>query len=272
MNQIGDKIKALRKSKGITQNELAEVLSVSSQSVSKWENNLSVPDITLLPVIARYFSITMDDLFGYRLDSLNYKERFIRFMVDNGMLQFGEFTLQSGRISPYLIHSGYYKNASRISKLGEFFADAIREHSAEATSLVGISDREVPLVIATSMALYNKYGIDNDYHIFDNIADHDRDITLITDTFTSGNTLKNALEEIKSRLGRYPANVIVSVDRMEFGSDMTLSSRKELESKFKLKIHSIVSFDDIIQAIENGVIAYSDHLESMKEYRRKYVE
>ena len=119
---LGDKIRSLRKSKQITQAQLAEALSVSSQSVSKWENNMSVPDISLLPVIARYFGITMDELFNYRLDALNYKERFIRFMVNNGMLQFGEFTLKSGRKSPYLIHSGYSLTGSQISKLGEFYA------------------------------------------------------------------------------------------------------------------------------------------------------
>jgi len=73
MNLIGTKLQTLRKNKNITQAQLATVLSVSSQSVSKWENHLSVPDISLLPVIARYFGITMDELFNYRLDALNYK-------------------------------------------------------------------------------------------------------------------------------------------------------------------------------------------------------
>ena len=104
---IGDKIRFLRKNKKVTQAQLADDLSVSSQSVSKWENNLTVPDISVLPVIARYFGITMDELFNYRLDALNYKERFIRFMVNNGMLRFGEFILKSERKSPYLIHGGY---------------------------------------------------------------------------------------------------------------------------------------------------------------------
>ena len=113
---IGEKIRSLRKQKNITQAELAEALSVSAQSVSKWENHLSVPDLSVLPLIARYFGITMDELFNYRLDVFNYKERFIRFMVDNGMLRFGEFTLKSGRQSPYLIHSGYYRMGAENNK------------------------------------------------------------------------------------------------------------------------------------------------------------
>ena len=128
---IGDKIRSLRKNKNITQTQLAEVLSVSAQSVSKWENHISVPDISVLPVIARYFGITMDDLFSYRLDALTYKERFIRFMVDNGMLRFEDRPLSNGRVSPYYIHSGYHRMGSQISRLGEFYAECIREHGIE---------------------------------------------------------------------------------------------------------------------------------------------
>ena len=110
MEHMGIKIHTMRKNKKITQAQLAEVLSVSSQSVSKWENGLSVPDISMLPIIARYFGITMDELFNYRTDALNYKERFIRFMADNGVLQFGEFRLKSGRLSPYVIDSSQYRS------------------------------------------------------------------------------------------------------------------------------------------------------------------
>ena len=106
---IGKRIKALRKNKNITQNELAEVLNVSLQSVSKWETGNSIPDVELLPIIARYLGITMDELFNYKIDSLNYKERFILFMLDNGVLKFGKFKLHSGRISPYIINSSNYK-------------------------------------------------------------------------------------------------------------------------------------------------------------------
>ena len=272
MNQIGDKIKALRKAKGITQQEFAQAMMVSSQSISKWENHLSVPDITLLPFIARYFNISMDELFGYKLEALNHKDRFIRFMWDNGMLRFGNFILQSGRISPYLIHSGDYRNTSQISKLGEFFADAIKEHSAEANMLIGISERETPLVIATAMMLFNKYGIDTDYCISNQKFPHHREMTLITDTFTSGKTLKNALAEIKKQSGCYPRHIIVSVDRMEYSETTNFSAKTEIEHIFGVKIHSIVTFNDIITAIERGVINRKNDLERILQYRNKYVE
>ncbi len=270
---LGDKIRALRKNKQITQAQLAEALSVSSQSVSKWENNMSVPDISVLPVIARYFGITMDELFNYRLDALNYKERFIRFMVNNGMLQFGEFTLKSGRKSPYLIHSGYSLTGSQISKLGEFYAECIREHNIDSNCLVGIGNRDVPLVIATSMTLFNKYGIDS-FHCVDfdikNDAFECRDITLITDAFTSGKTLRIYLDNIKVQTGKYPSDIVVCVDRMEKDEHSSYSAKHEIEKEYGVKIHPIVNYDDIIKAVDNCIISAGDYTEQLKKYKDCY--
>ena len=270
---IGDKIRLLRKNKNITQTQLADALSVSSQSISKWENHLSVPDITILPVIARYFGITMDELFGYRLDALNYKERFIRFMVNNGMLRFGSFTLKSGRISPYLIHSGYNRTGSQMSKLGEFYAECMKEHGIETNCLIGINDREIPLVIATSMTLFNKYGIDSSHCVdcnIENEAFSSHEITLITDAFTSGATLCAALDRIKSQMGKYPSDIVVCVDRMERSDHSHLSAKNEIENRYGVKIHPIVNAEDILTAMESGVITESDHFEELKDYLKCY--
>ena len=270
---LGDKIRSLRKNKQITQAQLAEALSVSSQSVSKWENNMSIPDISVLPVIARYFGITMDELFNYRLDALNYTERFIRFMVNNGMLQFGEFTLKSGRKSPYLIHSGYNLTGSQISKLGEFYAECIREHNIDGNCLVGIDSRDVPLVIATSMTLFNKYGIDS-FHCVDfgikNDAFEHLDITLITDAFTSGKTLRTYLDNIKVQTGKYPSDIVVCVDRMEKAEHSSYSAKHEIEKEYAVKIHPIVNYDDIIKAVDNCIISAGDYTEQLKKYRDCY--
>lgn len=273
MEMIGKKIHNLRRAKNMTQAQLVRVLSVSAQSVSKWEKNISSPDISLLPIIARYFGITMDELFNYRIDALNYKERFIRFMADNGVLQFGEFRLQSNRISPYFINTGNYKSASQIAKLGQFYAQCMRENNVESNLLIGNTHGEIPVMIATSLALYDKYGIDIDYRIDEfvgkTIKVGDR-ITLIKDTLTTGNTLRTNLKQIQSRYGSLISNVIVSVDRMERGEFLSVSAIDEIESIYNVKVSSIVNIEDIMRALENGIIGGIEYLDSIRQYQKEY--
>lgn len=273
MDIIGKKIRTLRKNKNMTQERLAEVLSVSSQAVSKWENGISMPDIELLPIIARYFGITMDEFFNYRLDALNYKERFIRFMVDNGVLKFGEFQLQSGRTSPYSIDTKNYKTASQITKLGTFYAECIRENNIQSNILYGNTGRVTPLLIATSMVLFEKYGEDVEYSVGNEIGaklKQQEDITIVEDTLTSGKTLRNTLKKIRNIADGSGINVIVSVDRMEKSQQLSKTALDSVEKEFDIKIYSIVTLQDIINTMKRGVIANSEYLDAMLHYKEEY--
>ncbi|MBQ8278878.1 MAG: helix-turn-helix domain-containing protein [Roseburia sp.] len=272
MDIIGSKIRTLRKNKNMTQEELAEVLSVSPQAISKWENGQSTPDIELLPVIARYFGITMDEFFNYRLDALNYKERFIRFMVDNGVLKFGDFKLNSGRVSPYYVDTSNYKTAAQIAKLGEFYAECIRENNVQAEMLYGNTGRETPLVISTSMILFKKYGIDVNYCInneIGNVLKEGQEVLIIEDTLTSGDTLRTTIEKIKKETGARVNGIVVSVDRQEKGKHISGTARYDIEKEFGVKVFSIVTFEDIINTMKNGVIS-AEHLEKMTCYKAEY--
>lgn len=273
MVTLGTKIKALRKQKQITQYELAKALSVSSQSVSKWENHISVPDISVLPEIAHYFGITMDELFDFQQREYQYKERFIRFIYDNGLLRFGCFELKSGRYSPYLIHSGYYHTCSRIAKLGEFYAACIREHALENSCFVSVTCQETALVIAICMSLYNRYGVDAMYVndcSFVKENEITRNMTLVTDTFTTGETLQNKLESFRRETGRVPSDIIVCVDRMERSTHETFSAKQEIELCYGVKVHSIVDADDIIRAVEKRVIPATEYLQALKDYTKQF--
>ena len=270
MTSIGKKIRQLRKAKKLTQEQLAVALNVSGQAVSKWETEQTVPDISLLPVIARFFGVSMDELFGYRPDALSYTERFLRFMADNGALRFGSFLLRSGRLSPYDIFTDAYHSGSQIAKLGEFYAETIWEQNVEPGLLWATEEFETPMVIATSMALYRRFGTDFDYRLGEGVKGFGgQRVVLIKDTMTSGSSLDKALQAVRRRGGEVH-DVIVAVDRQERGKEGTLSARQTLEQRHNVHIHAIASCEDIQRALERGVLAGREHLPALREYLSVY--
>lgn len=283
MGTIGSNIRKLRVSKGDTQEQLAKELQISFQSVSKWENGAASPDISFLPLIAEYFGVTIDELFSYKLNALSYKERFIKFMVNSGVLKFGEFKLKSGRISPYFINTGNYKTGSQISKLGDFYAECIKEHEIKADALYGPAYKGISLAISTGIILFNRYGLDWNY-CFDRkeVKDHGEGgmivgyqfkngdkIVIVEDAITSGKALRESITKIKQLADVKVTDMIISVDRMEVGNS-NMSAVMEVEAEFGIKVHSIITVNDIITAIENGVVPGLEHLDKMKKYRELY--
>ena len=176
---------------------------------------------------------------------MTYKESFIKFMVDSGVLKFGEFTLKSGRLAPYFINAGNYKTGAQLAKLGEFYAECIMENGLKPQTLFGPAYKGIPLSVAACTALYNKFGVDVNY-CFDRkeVKDHGE----------GGMFVGKTLEDHEK--------VVIIEDVMTSG--------KAVYDEFGVKVYSIVNINDIIDALENDVIPGKEYVEKMKEYRKVY--
>lgn len=215
---------------------------------------------------------------------MNYKRQFIKFMVENDVLKFGDFTLKSGRKAPYFINTGNYKSGVQLSRLGYYYARCIEDNKIEADTLVGPAYKGIPLAVTTAVSLYNAFGKDINY-CFDRkeVKDHGEGglfvgkqltdgerVILIEDVMTSGKALREMLPKLKQAADVEIAGMVISVDRMERGLDSNLSAVQEVYKEFGIKVYSIVTMTDIIEAIEEGEIDGKEYLERMLEYRRQY--
>ncbi len=213
-----------------------------------------------------------------------YKQEFIRFMVENGVLRFGEFTLKSGRIAPYFINTGNYKTGKQLQKLGKYYASCIVDNGLEAETLVGPAYKGIPLSVATAIALYDGYEKEYNY-CFDRkeVKDHGEGglfvgkqlvdgerVIIIEDVMTSGKALREILPKLQAAAKVEIAGMIISVDRMEKALGSDLSAVKEAKKEFGVDVYSVVTMDDIIAAIEEGVIDGKEHLPAMYAYRKEY--
>jgi orotate phosphoribosyltransferase len=214
----------------------------------------------------------------------NYKQQFIRFMVENGVLRFGEFTLKSGRKAPYFINTGNYKTGKQLAKLGEYYAACIAQNGLEAETLVGPAYKGIPLSVATAIALYSGYQKELNY-CFDRkeVKDHGEGglfvgkqladgekVIIIEDVMTSGKALGEILPKLAAAANVEIVGMVISVDRMEKALNSDLSAVKEAKQEFGIDVYSVVTMNDIIEAIETGVIDGKEHLDAMYAYRKQY--
>ena len=213
-----------------------------------------------------------------------YKQEFIRFMVKNGVLKFGEFTLKSGRIAPYFINTGNYKTGKQLAKLGQYYAACIMENGLEADTLVGPAYKGIPLSVATAIALCHDYDKELNY-CFDRkeAKDHGEGglfvgkqlvdgekVIIIEDVMTSGKALREILPKLEAAAKVNVVGMIISVDRQEKALNSELSAVREAKKEFGIDVYSVVTMNDIIQAIEDGVVDGKEHLPAMYKYRATY--
>ena len=213
-----------------------------------------------------------------------YKQEFIRFMVKNGVLKFGDFTLKRGRIAPYFINTGNYKTGKQLAKLGQYYAACIMENGLEADTLVGPAYKGIPLSVAPAIALCHDYDKELNY-CFDRkeTKDHGEGglfvgkqlvdgekVIIIEDVMTSGKALREILPKLEAAAKVNVVGMIISVDRQEKALNSELSAVREAKKEFGIDVYSVVTMNDIIQAIEDGVVDGKEHLPAMYKYRATY--
>ncbi len=215
---------------------------------------------------------------------MTYKEEFIRFMVDCGVLTFGSFTLKSGRIAPYFINTGNYKTGKQLAQLGKYYAACIKDNGIEVETLFGPAYKGVPLAVSAAVALANDHDTEVNY-CFDRkeVKDHGEGgmfvgktlsdgekVVIIEDVMTSGKALMEVYPKLKGAADVDITGMVITVDRMEKALGSDNSAVQEAFAKFGVKVYSIVTMDDIIKAIEDGVIPFAEYLDAMRAYRAEY--
>ena len=255
--EIGNNIRQLRINRGITQEQLAEQMHISGQAVSKWENQTALPDISCLPLLADYFGVTIDELMGYKLNALTNKERFVRFMIGNGILVQKECTLKYGASASYYINTEKFVTNAQIAKIGEYFADCIRENNLEFDVIMGMAYHGIAFSVAAAYALFQKYGLTvhycHDRKVEDSrgrslcgytLKDGDR-VVIIDDLMSSGKTISQRIEEIMKIARIEIAAIIVIADRIIPEEETGKTGSKLVEEKYNTKVYSIITGEDI---------------------------
>ncbi len=199
---------------------------------------------------------------------MSYKEEFIRFMVESGVLTFGDFTTKSGRKTPYFINTGNYKTGAQAARLGDYYAACVQENMPEGIDcLFGPAYKGIPLAVTTAASLYRSYGRDLPYCFNRKEAkdhgeggsmvgykpkDGDR-IAIIEDVVTAGTAVRESIEMFKQVADVKIEALFVSADRMERGT-RDCTTLDELREDYGIKVYPIVTIQDIKEALHNKEI------------------
>jgi orotate phosphoribosyltransferase len=208
-----------------------------------------------------------------------YKRDFLDFAIRSGVLRFGQFTLKSGRISPYFFNAGLFNSGDALARLGRYYAAAIQDAGVEFNVLFGPAYKGIPLAVATAIALADHHGRNLPYCFNRKEAkDHGEGgnivgapltgrVLIIDDVITAGTAVREAMDIINSA-GAQPAAVVISLDRQERGTG-ALSAIQEVRNTYNIPVISIVTLDDLMTylALQNDMI---EALVAIRQYRETY--
>jgi orotate phosphoribosyltransferase len=209
----------------------------------------------------------------------NYQNDFLDFALDVGVLRFGQFTLKSGRISPYFFNAGLFNRGSSLARLGKFYAQAIVDSGIPFDVLYGPAYKGIPLAAVTAAALYDHHGIDipyafnrkeaKDHGEGGTIVGHPLEgrILIIDDVITAGTAIRESMDIIEAE-GATPAGVIIALDRQERGKGEH-SAIQEVEKNYNLKVAAIVRLEHLVEYLSTKDDS-EDSLKMIQTYRDEY--
>ena len=206
-----------------------------------------------------------------------YQSRFVEYCLQRGALKFGEFTLKSGRVSPYFFNAGIFNRGADLAALAGFYADAIQQSGIEFDLLFGPAYKGIPLAAITAGALFTNHQRDIPYAFNRKEAkDHGEGgntvgaeiagrVMIIDDVITAGTAIRESIALIEA-LGAKACAVTIALDRQEKGLG-ELSAIQELEQQ-GLTVISIIKLDHILEFLENS--GDNDHRIAIETYRQRY--
>lgn len=219
-----------------------------------------------------------------------YKEEFIEFMVESNVLKFGEFTLKSGRKSPFFMNAGAYVTGSQLKRLGEYYAKAIyNNYGDDFDVLFGPAYKGIPLSVATTIAFHELYGKEIRYcSNRKEVKDHGdtgillgskiqegEKVVIIEDVTTSGKSIEETFPIIKAQGNVEIVGLMVSLNRMEKGKNGDMSALDEIRETYGFPTGAIVTMEEVVERLYNkecqGKIAIDDAMKaSIDNYYEQY--
>lgn len=209
----------------------------------------------------------------------SYKQAFIEFALNRNVLRFGEFTLKSGRISPYFFNAGLFNTGTDLTKLGEFYAAALQQYQLDYDVIFGPAYKGIPIATSIAIALANQYQ-QNKPVCFNRkeVKDHGEGghligspltgkVLLVDDVITAGTAIRESMQLIQANDAKLSA-VMIALDRKERGQT-ALSAVQEVERDYQCQVLSIITIHDLIEFIQH-IPEYQPFYEKMLAYHDRY--
>jgi len=209
----------------------------------------------------------------------DYQREFLDFAIDVGVLRFGEFTLKSGRVSPYFFNSGLFNTGSSLARLGRYYAQAVVDSGIEFDMIYGPAYKGIPLAATLAIALADHHDRDLPYAFNRKEAkDHGEGgiivgaplegrVLIIDDVISAGTSVRESVDIIQAS-GATPAGVVIALDRQERGKGET-SAIQEVERDYGLKVASIVQLNNLVEYLGKST-DMAEYLTAIRAYREQY--